>query len=1019
MKKVVSILAVLGILMSSVNLPAVNAASGETAFNDTFAENVGDWEIGYAASSEGEYTGIAIIQEDGMLKFTSPIAKDVNGACRRPNVIRKINGGDGIAIPQDGTRLIINSRVMIPTNGRLAFKINLPDTPVSWNAARGAHILWNVGGDGFQRMNGCTQSTTSPTNHTWRLNEHLENAVLENKPMDVTVEMYKQSGTFRADYSVAVAGNTYTYTSADLTQFTQAGEDYSTLKNIAFIAEQTTDAMDYYIDNVSVYKKSNLDASIENNVILGNVGTVTLKCSATPDAGSILSVADESNNAVNVKTTVDAAAKTVSATFAELPAAVGNYTLKADKVTVLNGMSLNTSEYSFTVGDAESYVNENFSDGLGKFKLGMARYYDSDSASYINYTDSKVENSNGMLKFSAKCQGSDNAHTRVPNVIREINNGYGIDVPTNGGRLVIKTTLVMPEVDGVNLAVKTNVGEDTRGWENGLYLFDLFRINSGSGFLVRNGVNENNLSANVGIGLGYGEFAGKRMEVTTEIYFDNATPKADYSISIDGGRTVVANGRDLTEMSGVNDYTKIKNIGFFVSTSSAEADYYIDDIKIYNKSTILADLANDIIFEDESADLKLNITPDEGAVLAIKDEQGENVEVTETIYNEETKTLSAVPAENLSAGKYTLDASGVTVNEGMSLEKTEYAFTVIKEEKIINEQFDKDNSSWVIADNAQYYDSDTESYLPYEGTTLTNSNGKMVFHAPDAKTANALGRRPYIIRTFNNGRGIKIPTNGQRLIIKTGITLPEDGNGICFTMDTNVPEEIKGWETGTYYYDLFRITPTYGLMARQGYDENRISRNGDIGASYDMFAGTQAEIKIEIYHADGKPKADYQIIGNGKTITANGCDLSQHPQVGEDYTYLKNIAFTSEGVAADYSIDYIQIYHESGDNNIAFVDANGENIKTLDNGNVYADINYVLNGDETKVLAAIALYEEVDGVIVLKDIDVIEKELKDHELFYDSSLNVTVTDKNAQFVKVFLWDKAALKPVETTKAMGN
>ena len=66
MKKVVSILAVLGILMSSVNLPAVNAASGETAFNDTFAENVGDWEIGYAASSEGEYTGIAIIQEDGM-----------------------------------------------------------------------------------------------------------------------------------------------------------------------------------------------------------------------------------------------------------------------------------------------------------------------------------------------------------------------------------------------------------------------------------------------------------------------------------------------------------------------------------------------------------------------------------------------------------------------------------------------------------------------------------------------------------------------------------------------------------------------------------------------------------------------------------------------------------------------------------------------------------------------------------------------------------------------------------------
>ena len=89
MKKVVSILAVLGILMSSVNLPAVNAASGETAFNDTFAENVGDWEIGYAASSEGEYTGIAIIQEDGMLKFTSPIAKDVNGACRRPNVIEK------------------------------------------------------------------------------------------------------------------------------------------------------------------------------------------------------------------------------------------------------------------------------------------------------------------------------------------------------------------------------------------------------------------------------------------------------------------------------------------------------------------------------------------------------------------------------------------------------------------------------------------------------------------------------------------------------------------------------------------------------------------------------------------------------------------------------------------------------------------------------------------------------------------------------------------------------------------
>ena len=254
---------VLGLCVSIMTtcLPWTARAQTESYLNDCFESTVEDWEIGYAKSSEGDYAGIEMTQEDGMLKFTAPIAKDVYGAYRKPNVIRKINNGVGIAIPQNGDRLVIKSRVIIPTGGRLACKINLPDTPASWNAARGAHILWNVGGDGFHRMNGCTQSTTSPTNHTWRLNEHLENAVLENKPMDVTVEMYKQSGTFRADYSVVVAGNTYTYTGADLTQFTQAEEDYSTLKNIACVAEQTTDAMDYYIDNVQIYYKNGVSVT--------------------------------------------------------------------------------------------------------------------------------------------------------------------------------------------------------------------------------------------------------------------------------------------------------------------------------------------------------------------------------------------------------------------------------------------------------------------------------------------------------------------------------------------------------------------------------------------------------------------------------------------------------------------------------------------------------------------------------------------------------------------------------------
>ena len=296
----------------------------------------------------------------------------------------------------------------------------------------------------------------------------------------------------------------------------------------------------------------------------------------------------------------------------------------------------------------------------------------------------------------------------------------------------------------------------------------------------------------------------------------------------------------------------------------------------------------------------------------------------------------------------------------------------------------------------------------------------MIFHAPDAKTAKALERRPYIIRTINGGKGIKIPTDGQRLIIKTGITLPEAGTGVTLTMDTNVAETVKSWEAGTYYYDLFRIDSTYGLKARQGFDAStRVSMNGDIGASYDMFAGRQAEIKIEIYHdKKGIPRADYQIIGNGKTVTANGRDLSQHANVGEDYTYLKNIAFTSEGVSADYIIDYVQVYHESGDDKLAFIDSNGENIKTLENGDVYADITYVPNS-EKDIFIAIALYEKIDGVAVLKDVKVSEKALKKHDLFADSSLKVTVSDKDIQSVKVFLWDKSTLNPILTAKILEN
>ena len=240
-------------------LPWVARAQTESYVNDCFESDVGNWEIGYAKSSEGDYTGIEMTQENGMMKFSSPIAKDVNGAYRRPNVIRKINNGDGIAIPQDGERLVLKSRVIIPTGGRLVFKFNLPETPSSWNAARGAHALWSVGSDGFYRRNGCTESTSAPINHNWRLSEHLENAVLENNAMDVTVEMYKHTdGKFRADYSVVVAGNTYTHTGADLTQFSQGGEDYSILKNIAFVAEQKDDTADYYIDNVQIYYKNGI-----------------------------------------------------------------------------------------------------------------------------------------------------------------------------------------------------------------------------------------------------------------------------------------------------------------------------------------------------------------------------------------------------------------------------------------------------------------------------------------------------------------------------------------------------------------------------------------------------------------------------------------------------------------------------------------------------------------------------------------------------------------------------------------
>ena len=88
------------------------------------------------------------------------------------------------------------------------------------------------------------------------------------------------------------------------------------------------------------------------------------------------------------------------------------------------------------------------------------------------------------------------------------------------------------------------------------------------------------------------------------------------------------------------------------------------------------------------------------------------------------------------------------------------------------------------------------------------------------------------------------------------------------------------------------------------------------------------------------------------------------------------------------------------------------------NGDVYADITYVSNSQKD-VLTAIALYEEIDGVTVLKDVKVSLKTLENHEIFADSSLKVTVSDKDNQSVKVFLWDKTTLNPILTSKILEN